>query len=565
MLHFSQQNGNCVTSEIFRFLKIGASVMAVRKVYKITIEENKGITHALKKLIEKMPNSIISDGEITLSEWNATMDKLVELNEKRKSEGKESIFTGGTDKTRNGCHNSFVVHSKQEITFTEEEINELFVAMGVTINKPPVQQEPPNDKADTTKVAPPKVEPPKEKADSTKVAPPKVEPPKEKVDTTKVTETKDESKTEKSKKSNRLSWSEISNIACKSTKKFVKGMFCDEEGKFSIDRTAATVGIVAGLALAAPVTAALGASAAVIGAVATTVKVAGIALTGYMLYNGGKNAIKGTNDYYNAESKEDAVEAMEQAWDGGVELASIPVLGGLIKTGSKLLKFVKPKASTPKGSTGGNEGGSQVSNTQPKPVENTSTEARPVEGVHEGGNQVANTQSTPAEVKPVENSTTNQSSSTQSSSSSQSSVVESQQTTPKVETRLETTSVQSSTKTEPKVQAKPKAETTKQTVAESNNITSFISLNGETLSLRSINSEIFKITKVSNDEAIITITDNEVARHELIGFIRAFENVWEFTRTVDFPSQIIPTKAGKLKLINGQWKVTEPIQITGAK
>ena len=82
--------------------------MTIGKEYKIIIEKNKGITHALKKLIEKMPNSIISDGKITLSEWNATMDKLIELNEKRKSEGKESIFTGGTDKTRNGWHNSFL-------------------------------------------------------------------------------------------------------------------------------------------------------------------------------------------------------------------------------------------------------------------------------------------------------------------------------------------------------------------------------------------------------------------------------------------------------------------------
>ena len=280
--------------------------------------------------------------------------------------------------------------------------------------------EPPKEKADSTKVAPPKVEPPKEKADSTKVAPPKVEPPKEKADSTVVADTKDESKTENAKKSTRLSWSEIGKIAWKSTKKFVKGMFCDEEGKFSIGRTAATVGIIAGLALAAPVTAALGASAAVVGAVATTVKVAGVALTGYMLYNGGKNVIEGTKDYYNAETKEDAVEAMEQAWDGGVELASIPVIGGLMKAGGKLLKFVKPKSSTPKSSTGVNEGVNQGSNTQPKPVESTSTQPKPVEPA-------------PTEAKPVENSTSNQSSNTQSSSSSQSSVVESQPTTPKKE------------------------------------------------------------------------------------------------------------------------------------
>lgn len=48
-------------------------------------------------------------------------------------------------------------------------------------------------------------------------------------------------------------------------------MFCDENG-FSLKRTAATVGVVAGLALAAPVAAAAGASAAVVGGVALTAK-----------------------------------------------------------------------------------------------------------------------------------------------------------------------------------------------------------------------------------------------------------------------------------------------------
>ena len=89
--------------------------MTIGKEYKIIIDKNKGITHALKKLIEQMPNSIISDEKITASEWDATLDKLVELNEKRKSEGNVSIFTGGTDLTSKDWHNNFVVHSKQEI------------------------------------------------------------------------------------------------------------------------------------------------------------------------------------------------------------------------------------------------------------------------------------------------------------------------------------------------------------------------------------------------------------------------------------------------------------------
>ena len=83
-----------------------------------------------------------------------------------------------------------------------------------------------------------------------------------------------------------LSWNEIGNSALNSTKNFFKGMFCDEEG-FSIKRTATTVGVIGGLALAAPVAAALGAGTAVVGAVATTTKLLGLGLTGFMLYNGG--------------------------------------------------------------------------------------------------------------------------------------------------------------------------------------------------------------------------------------------------------------------------------------
>ena len=338
--------------------------MEIDKDFKIKIKKGEGITYALKRLVEEMPNSIISDDKFTVSEWNATMDKLIELNEKRKAEGKESIFTGGTDKTRNGWNNSFIVHPDQEIVFSESEINELFTAMGVTISKNSAQQQEEVKSGEQVGIA-------------------------------------DENKTsevEKYDKKERLSWKEIGKIAWKSTKKFDKGMFCDEEGKFSLGRTAATVGIIVGLTLAAPAVAALGASAAVVGAVATTVKIAGVALTGYMLYNGGKNVIKGTKDYYNAETKEDAVEAMEQAWDGGVELASIPVIGGLMKAGGKLLKLVKPKSSAPKNSTGANEGANQGSNTQPKPVEPVQTEVKPVEVVNEGGT----VQPKPVEVKPVE-------------------------------------------------------------------------------------------------------------------------------------------------------------------
>ena len=109
---------------------------------KIVIEKNQGLTQALKKQVESNPNSVLSDGKITVAEWDKTMDKLAELNEKRKQEGKASIFRGETDKTKAGWHTSFLVDEGQQIEFTAEEMKELYEAMGVTINETPAENRP---------------------------------------------------------------------------------------------------------------------------------------------------------------------------------------------------------------------------------------------------------------------------------------------------------------------------------------------------------------------------------------------------------------------------------------
>lgn len=96
---------------------------------KITIKKGEGITYALKRLVEQQKMEL-SDGKITAKEWNATLDKLAEIQQGRQTSGKSSIFSGGTDKTRGGWHNSFAVHDGQEIEFTKEEIEQLYEAMG---------------------------------------------------------------------------------------------------------------------------------------------------------------------------------------------------------------------------------------------------------------------------------------------------------------------------------------------------------------------------------------------------------------------------------------------------
>ena len=102
----------------------------------IKIKKNYGITHALKDLVDEMiknKTAELTDGKITAKEWNAVMDKLIELQQNRKAEGKASIFGGGTDKTKAGWHNSFVVHPDQQIEFTAEETAQLYEAMGVKL------------------------------------------------------------------------------------------------------------------------------------------------------------------------------------------------------------------------------------------------------------------------------------------------------------------------------------------------------------------------------------------------------------------------------------------------
>lgn len=98
------------------------------------------LTKALKKLVENNSNLIFTDGKVTASEWNATMDKLAEINQARKQSGQDSIFSGGTDKTSAGWQNSFIVHDGQEINFTAEEMKQLYDAMGVTVKSAPAEE-----------------------------------------------------------------------------------------------------------------------------------------------------------------------------------------------------------------------------------------------------------------------------------------------------------------------------------------------------------------------------------------------------------------------------------------
>jgi len=336
----------------------------------IKIERKLGITHALKASIESNTNAVISDGKITASEWDATLNKLIEINNRRKANGQTSIFTGGIDKSRAGWQNSFIVHPDAEITFTKEESDELYAAMGVSFKtaeapqqkeeieqqeQTPLDQNEQNVPSDSTKVDTDKQ--PLSPADSSKLEAPKdsIKPtPTDStlvapIDTTKVTP-KDTNKTpqasmpidkttevENGKNSNRLSWGEIGKIAKGTCKNFFKNMFCNEEGKFSLGKTAAIVGTGVALAFAAPIAAALGAGAALVTGVAAVTNIVGISMLATGVIMGVRDVAKGTYNYYNADSKQEAAEAMVQACAGGIELGVTAALAGVFKAGSWIL------------------------------------------------------------------------------------------------------------------------------------------------------------------------------------------------------------------------------------
>lgn len=358
--------------------------LTVNEKTTIVIKKNKGITHALRDYIKSNPNSVITDGKITPKEWSAALDALVEINNNRKSENKTPIFTGGTDKTRAGWHTSFVVHPEQKIEFTSEEMDSIYKALGVTFKE---QAQPQN--ADPAKSAPStaKDSAPVAPQDTSKVAPPvaKDSIPTAPQDTTKVvtpapateevssaadsTDVRKASVDTSSKKSRyELSWGEIGKISLKSAKNFVKGMFCDEDG-FSLKHTAATVGVVAGLALAAPAAAAAGVSAVVVGGVALAAKTVGLGLAGVMAYNGGKNAIEGGQKYYNSTTEEEAKANMEQAMDGAVEAAAaLPAFFAIKGGANKGNKIAQNKASQKPAVEEAPKAGPEV-----KPTESNST------------------------------------------------------------------------------------------------------------------------------------------------------------------------------------------------
>lgn len=153
-----------------------------------------------------------------------------------------------------------------------------------------------------------------------------------------------------------LSWEEIGEIGINRGKELVKGMFCDEEG-FSLKRTLTTLGT--------------GAAFAAISAVSAPVAlICGAALGAYTVFSGTAKIIEGKKAYDNAKTHEEAVQAMENAMDGGIETGlSILALFGIRQCANKMSINAKSGIKIPPEQQAYRQPKSRQ--TQTKPAENT--------------------------------------------------------------------------------------------------------------------------------------------------------------------------------------------------
>lgn len=94
----------------------------------IQIQKNQGLTQALRAHVGK-------DAKISAQQWDRTIDTLIKINEDRKASGAQTIFTGGTDKSKAAYHTSFVVKPDQKIDFSQDEMKELYSAMGISLGE----------------------------------------------------------------------------------------------------------------------------------------------------------------------------------------------------------------------------------------------------------------------------------------------------------------------------------------------------------------------------------------------------------------------------------------------
>lgn len=106
----------------------------------ITVKKGQGLTHGLKDLVDKLSQE--GKAEVGTIDWSKTIDKLGEIQKHRTEATTNSVFRGDTPPAGTGTNRDInwqknMVVDKGNIEFSDDEMKELFEAMGVKLKSSP--------------------------------------------------------------------------------------------------------------------------------------------------------------------------------------------------------------------------------------------------------------------------------------------------------------------------------------------------------------------------------------------------------------------------------------------
>lgn len=95
--------------------------------YKYTVKDgDKGLTYLF---LDKAKQEGFK-GSVDEIDWNKVMSVFDEIQSEKQKNGNESLFSGGTDKTKKGWGKSYVIHKNDALSVTDDQLNKIYNAMG---------------------------------------------------------------------------------------------------------------------------------------------------------------------------------------------------------------------------------------------------------------------------------------------------------------------------------------------------------------------------------------------------------------------------------------------------
>lgn len=90
-----------------------------------TVKKNDGLTYIFK---QKAKDEGYNTDSIT--NWNEVMNVFDKIQKQKQAQG-QALFSGGTDKSKAGWHNSYVIKTGQKIELDDNQMSEIYEAMGL--------------------------------------------------------------------------------------------------------------------------------------------------------------------------------------------------------------------------------------------------------------------------------------------------------------------------------------------------------------------------------------------------------------------------------------------------